>query len=90
MNSLLLDERKPGIDSRRVQTDSGAQLATFPTGTGIVNLEVMWSGRYRSRPSSAYIENVWSFTSTPLYTFMVCFLIKQDNNFIWTHSLPTT
>jgi hypothetical protein len=30
-----------------------------------------------SPPSSAEVENAWSYTSTPPHVFMACFLIKR-------------
>jgi hypothetical protein len=38
-------------------------------------------GADRSHPSNAVFENIWSYTSIPLYCFLVWYLIKFRNNF---------
>jgi hypothetical protein len=35
-----------------------------------------------SLPSSAEVKNVWSYTFTPPYLFMVWYLVKHRDNFI--------
>jgi hypothetical protein len=46
----------------RVQNGSGAHPASYPMGTGVLSL----GGKAdHSSPSSAEVENAWSYTSTP-------------------------
>ena len=43
----------------------------------------------QSLPSCGKVKNVWRYTSTPLCIFMMWFLIKHRDNFIFLlHSLP--
>jgi hypothetical protein len=46
-----------------VQIDSGAHVASYPTGT--------------APPSNAAVQNGWCYTSTPQYVFMAWCLVKQ-------------
>jgi hypothetical protein len=42
-----------------------------------------------SPPSSAYVKNAWSYTSTPQYVFMAWWLVKhRDFAFNFTFTLP--
>jgi hypothetical protein len=34
-----------------------------------------------SLPSSSEVENAWSYTYTPQYVFMACYLVKHRDNF---------
>jgi hypothetical protein len=35
-------------------------------------------------PSSAEVENAWSYASTPQYVFKTWFLVKERDNFTFT------
>jgi hypothetical protein len=63
----------------RVQTASGAHRASYPICTGVLTPGVKQPGReaVHSLPSSAEVENAWSYTSTPQYVFMVWYIIKH-------------
>jgi hypothetical protein len=52
---------------------------------GTLSLEVKRPGREADHPppSSAEVENAWSYTSTPQYVFMVWCLVKHRDNFIF-------
>jgi hypothetical protein len=54
------------------QTRSGANSAPYPRGTGDFPLGVKQTGHEAdcSPPSSAEINNEWSYTSTPPYVFI--------------------
>jgi len=58
----------------RIQTGSGADLATYPMGTGG---EAAGREGDHSPPSSAEAKNAWSYTSTPQHVFMSLCLIKH-------------
>jgi hypothetical protein len=62
----------------RIQTGSGSHPASYPVGIGSCFPEVKRPGREadHSLPSSVNVT-VWSYTSTPLFLFMVWCLIKQ-------------
>jgi len=58
--------------SHCIQTGSEAQSASYPVGIGDFSPGLKWLGRetYHSLPSSAEVKYVWSYTPTPLHTFM--------------------
>jgi hypothetical protein len=43
-----------------------------------------------SPPCSAEVKNVWHYTSTPQYIFMVWYLVKHRDNFTFTLLYPST
>jgi len=51
------------------------------TGTLSQGLKRPGSEAGHLRPSSAGVKNGWSYTSTPLYVFMVWFLVKHRDIF---------
>jgi hypothetical protein len=53
---------------QKVQTDSGAHLASYTMGTGVLSRGVKRPDHdvYHSPPSSDEIRNEWRYTSTPL------------------------
>jgi len=58
---------------RRVQTRSGSHPPSYPVGTrGFFSLRVKRpsSEADNSAPSSAEVQNVWNYTSTPQYVFI--------------------
>jgi hypothetical protein len=65
--------------SHHIQTGSGAHLASYPMGNGILSPGVKRMGREadHSPPSSAEIKKEWSYISTPLHVFMKRCLIKE-------------
>jgi hypothetical protein len=62
----------------RVQNSSGAQPASYPMGT---RGSFPGGKSDHSPPSSAEVQNVWSYTSTPQYIFMAWCLVKHRDNF---------
>jgi hypothetical protein len=69
-----------------------AQVSRTPLGPiqlpiqwvlGAVSLGVKRPGREadHSSPSSAEVNNAWSYTSTPPYVFMAWYLVKHRDNF---------
>jgi hypothetical protein len=54
--------------------------------TGALSLGIKQLGHEadHSPPSSAKIKNVWSYTCTPQYIFMVWCLVKHRDNFTFT------
>jgi hypothetical protein len=62
----------------RVQTGSGAHPASYPVGTRGSFPSGKWPGceADHSPPSSAEVNNAWSYTSTPQYAFMAwCYVM---------------
>jgi hypothetical protein len=55
-------------------------------GTGALSLGEKRPGREadHSPPSSAEVNNAWSYTSTPQYIFMAWCLVKHRDNFTFT------
>jgi hypothetical protein len=51
---------------------------------------VKWLGHKadHSPSSSAEVKNVWSYTSTPPFVFMVWHLVKSRDNFTLTFNVP--
>jgi hypothetical protein len=52
---------------------------------GALSLGVKWLGceADHSPPSSTEVKNVWSYTSTPQYVFMVWCLVKHRDSFTY-------
>jgi len=75
-----------GRDSFLFATGYGAQPASYPMGTGRSFLGVKRTGREADclLASSAEVKNVWSYTSTLTYVFMVWCLVKHRDKFIFT------
>jgi hypothetical protein len=73
----------------RIQTSSGAHIASYPMGTGAVfpGVKLLGSETDHSPPSSAEVTNVWSYTSTPQYVLMVWCLAKHREIFTLLTSL---
>jgi hypothetical protein len=69
----------------RVQNGSGAHPASYTMGTAALSPEVKRPEREvdHSPPSSAVVNNAWSYTSTPQYVFMAWCLDKPRDNFIF-------
>jgi hypothetical protein len=44
----------------------------------------MVSEAEHTHPPKPEVKNVWSFTSTPPYNFMACYLVKHNGNFTFT------
>jgi hypothetical protein len=62
----------------RVQTGSGTHQTSYPMSTRGSFPGVKRPGREVDHsPSSAEVKNVWSYTSTPQYTFMVWCSVKE-------------
>jgi hypothetical protein len=64
------------------QTDSGSHSDSYPMGTGTIIPGAKRPGHEgdHSSSSSIKVKNVWSYTSTPQYVFVVWCFIKQ-----WLH-----
>jgi hypothetical protein len=87
-----------GFDSRRglgiffftttSRTALGPTKPPIQWVTGALSLGVKWLGREadHSFPSSAEVDNAWSYTSTPQYVFMAWCLVKHRDNFTLTIS----
>ena len=61
---------------RNVWTDSGAQIATYPMGTGVISRGKAAMGKVKLSPS-AQIKNSWSYSSNP----PICHHSVERNNF---------
>jgi hypothetical protein len=68
----------------RIQIDSEANPTSYPMGTGAPYPGGKLAGREpdHSPPSTAEVNNVWSYTST--YVFMAWCLVKHKENFTFT------
>jgi hypothetical protein len=61
-------------------------MTVWPTkfvSKGILSPRLKWLGYEadHSPPSSAEVKKEWSFTSTTLYTFMMCSVVCARNKF---------
>jgi hypothetical protein len=74
----------------RVQTGSGANLASYPMGTRGSSLGVKRprGEANHSSPCSAEVMNTWSCNSTLQYAFMAWCSLKAQENFTFT--LPSS
>jgi hypothetical protein len=70
----------------RVQNGSGTTQPPIQFVPGALSLGVKRPKREadHSPPYSAEVKNVWSYTSTPQYAFMVRCLVKHRDNFTFT------
>jgi hypothetical protein len=69
-----------------IQTGPGIHPATYSMSTGGFSLGLKRPGREadHSNPSSAKVKNVWHYTSTPHYIYMMWCLINHRDNFTFT------
>jgi hypothetical protein len=75
----------PSVSFRHcVRTDSGVQPGSYPMGTASFSSGAKrpWRESDHSPTSCTEVKNVWSYTSTPQYVFMVCCLICKAWNLV--------
>jgi len=60
-------------------TGSGAHPASYPMGTGgsFPRIELPGRAADHSHPPNPEVKNAWSYSSTPLHTFMALYLVKK-------------
>jgi hypothetical protein len=69
----------PGFESwHRVYADSGAHQSRIQWSFILTGAKSLRREPEHSPPPSAEVKNVWSYTSTPPYVFMVWCLIKHQ------------
>jgi hypothetical protein len=93
-----LRDGRPEFDSRQalgffsfrqgVQNGSGAHLVSYPMSTEDSSTGVKRPGHEadHSPPSSAEVNNAWSYIFTPRYVFIAWYLFKNRDNFTFTSS----